>query len=136
MADDMVAITKRELERWPGASVTFSNGGKHGIATIGYQGRTRMVVFACTPSGGTRSDKNHIATVRRELLALGAARVATPKRTAPKRQRNKPQRSILADGKAPVIANGFDKLAAVKIIPEPRLSFVQRVKAALGRLFA
>ena len=36
MAEDMIVVTKRELERWPGASVSFSNGGKHITATLSH----------------------------------------------------------------------------------------------------
>lgn len=137
MAEDMIAATKRELERWPGATVSFANGGKHITATLGFQGRTRMVVCASTLSDNSRGGKNHIAQVRRELLSLGAARIATPKSTAPKRQRNKPARPMQVD-LAPIAENPFAKLAGLVVpdAPEPRQSLLQRALAAIRRLFA
>ena len=133
MSEDMVAATKRELERWPGATVAFANGGKHLTATLSYQGRRRMVVCACTLSDNSRGGKNHIAQVRRELLSMGAARIATPKSTTPKRRRNKPVRDMQGEERAPVPANGFDKLAGFTV-PEPPPSLLHRVLAALRRL--
>jgi hypothetical protein len=131
----MIAVTRREIERWPGVAVTFANGGKHITATLAYGDKTRMVVCAKTPSDNGRGVKNHVAEVRRALLSLGAARIATAKSTAPKRQRNKPvRRPPVPAERAPVPTNGFEKLAAL-MVPEPRVSRLNRILAAIGRVF-
>jgi hypothetical protein len=65
--------TVRELESWPGVTMTEEDGGKHAKVTLHFNGGTRMVVVANTPSDA-RALPNHIAVVRREIRALGAER--------------------------------------------------------------
>lgn len=119
MADDMIAATKRELERWPGASVTFTNGGKHLTATLAFGGRTRKVICAQTLSDNARGTRNHVSQVRRELKTLGAEPLRQAKSSAPKRQRNRPTRPLAGSERAPVVGNPFEALAAIEVRPAP-----------------
>lgn len=109
MADDYISATRRELEQWPGVSAVFGKASKHRYVTLAYRGRSRDVIFPLSPSD-VRGVHNHIATVRRELLALDAARIARRKAAGPKRERNRTTRPAPPPS-APVLPNGFDKLA-------------------------
>jgi len=73
MNKEFRAVTMRELETWPGVTITEEDGGKHDKVFLHFNGQTRMVVAAKTPSD-VRAVPNHLAVVRRELRALGAER--------------------------------------------------------------
>lgn len=75
MNREILAATERELSEWPGVSMSQCSQGKHGRITLNYRGQSRMVVVANTPSDH-RALPNHIATLRRELRALGAVKNA------------------------------------------------------------
>jgi hypothetical protein len=70
---DIEKAIEREVEDWPGASVTFANGGKHPKAKLSYGGALLSVVFAGTP-GSQRSIHNTLRDVRGALKKLGATR--------------------------------------------------------------
>lgn len=73
MNKEFHAATVRELESWPGVTMTEEDGGKHAKVVLHFNGDSRIVVVAHTPSD-TRALPNHIATLRREIRALGAER--------------------------------------------------------------
>lgn len=73
MNKELRNATTRELESWPGVTMTEDEGGKHGKLTLHYKGESRLVVVSNTPSD-SRALPNHIALVRREIRALGAER--------------------------------------------------------------
>jgi hypothetical protein len=73
MNKDLRTATLRELEDWPGVTMTEEDGGKHTKAILHFNGESRLVVVAKTPSDA-RALPNHLATVRREIRALGAER--------------------------------------------------------------
>jgi len=73
MNKEMRNATLKELESWPDVTMTEEDGGKYTKATLHYNGESRLVVVANTPSDA-RALPNHIATVRREIRALGAER--------------------------------------------------------------
>lgn len=65
--------TLKELESWPGVTMTEESGRKHDKMTLHYNGDSRLVIVASTPSDA-RALPNHMALVRREVRALGAQR--------------------------------------------------------------
>lgn len=73
MNKELRTATLRELEDWPGVTMTEEDGGKHAKVTLHFNGQSRMVIAAKTPSD-TRALPNHLATVRREIRAMGAER--------------------------------------------------------------
>lgn len=73
MDKQLLAATEKELEDWPGVTFTVEDGGKHPKVVLDYKGETRFVVTASTPSDN-RALPNHLATLRREIRALGAER--------------------------------------------------------------
>lgn len=73
MNKEMYSATVRELEDWPGVTMTEEDGGKHARLILHFAGNSRMVIVAHTPSDA-RALPNHLATVRREIRALGAQR--------------------------------------------------------------
>lgn len=73
MNKELRNATARELESWPGVTMTEEEGSKHGKLTLHYKGESRLVVVSNTPSD-SRALPNHIALVRREIRALGAER--------------------------------------------------------------
>ena len=73
MNKEFHAATVRELESWPGVTMTQEDGGKHGKVVLHFNGSSRIVVVANTPSDA-RALPNHIAVLRREIRALGAER--------------------------------------------------------------
>jgi hypothetical protein len=73
MNKEMRAPTIRELEDWPGVTMTEEDGGKHAKAVLHFNGQSRVVIVSKTPSDA-RALPNHLATVRREIRALGAER--------------------------------------------------------------
>lgn len=129
---DMEAVTKAELERWPGVACDFEMGGKHLKCRLRYGGKSRVVIAALTASD-KRSGLNHVSQMRRELTAMGAQPVRQQKRQGPRPTRNKPTRHMQVE-KAPVRENPFEALAAIKlpepeVAPVPRLTIWQRLKA-------
>lgn len=108
MNKQILAETRRELEEWPGATLTQENSGKHGRVVLHYKGESRIVVVSNTPSDA-RVIKNHISLVRRELRGLGAVRrrVAV---SGISRERNKPVRVAMPSLAAPVRQNPFEQL--------------------------
>jgi len=81
MSKELINATQKELSDWPGVTMTQEpNGGKHCRVVLHFNGQTRLVIVANTPSD-VRALPNHIAVVRRELRALGAekARVVVGK---------------------------------------------------------
>jgi hypothetical protein len=73
MNKDMRQATERELEDWPGVTFTEETGKNHTKVTLHYEGQTRLVIAASTPSDH-RAIPNHLAIVRKEIRALGAER--------------------------------------------------------------
>lgn len=73
MNKEMRQATERELEDWPGVTMTEEQGKNHTKLTLAYNGQSRLVVAASTPSD-VRAIPNHLATMRREIRALGAKR--------------------------------------------------------------
>lgn len=73
MNKEFATATARELESWPGVTMTEEDGGKHAKVHLHFNGQSRLVVVANTPSDA-RALPNHIAVVRREIRALGAER--------------------------------------------------------------
>lgn len=73
MNKEMRQATERELEDWPGVTMTEETGKNHTKVTLAYNGQTRLVVASATPSD-VRAVPNHLAIVRREIRALGAER--------------------------------------------------------------
>jgi hypothetical protein len=85
MNKEFQSATARELESWPGVTMTEEDGGKHSKLVLHYNGESRIVVAANTPSD-SRALPNHIALVRREIRGLGASRAhlaSGPKSDAP-----------------------------------------------------
>lgn len=64
---------ERELEEWPGAAVSFVEGGKHPRAKLQFGGKFLAISFSGTPTSG-RSIHHTLADVRRTLKKLGAER--------------------------------------------------------------
>lgn len=81
--------TRKELESWPDTSLEIDNTGKHNKVTLHYKGQSHFVIMAATPSDA-RGLQNHIATVRRTLRGLGAAKYVAPPREAIKPAQHKP----------------------------------------------
>ena len=73
MNKDMKQATERELENWPGVTFTQETGKNHTKVTLHYNGQSRLVIAASTPSD-VRAIPNHLSIVRREIRALGAER--------------------------------------------------------------
>lgn len=73
MNKEFHTATVRELESWPGVTMTEEDGGKHAKVILHFNGESRIVVVANTPSDA-RALPNHVATLRREIRALGAER--------------------------------------------------------------
>ena len=73
MNKDMRQATERELEDWPGVSFTEETGKNHTKVMLHYNGQSRLVIAASTPSDH-RAIPNHLAVVRKEIRALGAER--------------------------------------------------------------
>lgn len=108
MNKQLLAETRREIEDWPGVTLTQENAGKHGRIVLHYKGESRIVIVSNTPSD-VRVQKNHIATVRRELRGLGA--IKTVARPSPhRRESNKPVRFAVPSVRAPVLTNPFETL--------------------------
>ncbi|NBC37326.1 hypothetical protein GTZ99_12275 [Novosphingobium sp. FSY-8] len=85
MSKELITVTERELQGWPGASMTLAPQGKHSKMVLQFKDQTRMVVIATTPSD-CRAVPNHLAVVRRELRAMGAERHhPTPAKPKPER---------------------------------------------------
>lgn len=103
--------TEREVEQWPGASVAFELGGRHIRCILSFGGSTRLVIASLTGSDW-RGIKNHLSTVRKELAAMGAQRLAQPKRTGPRPERIKPHRPMRCDP-APLIDNPLKRLSSI-----------------------
>lgn len=86
MSKELIAATERELLEWTGVSMTQETTGKHSKIILHYGNQTRLVVISKTP-GDFRALPNHLATVRRELRALGATKarviVGKPKAERP-----------------------------------------------------
>lgn len=86
MSKELIAATERELSDWPGVTMTQEADGKHSKIVLHYGSQSRLVVVAKTP-GDFRALPNHLATVRRELRALGAEKarviVGKPKAERP-----------------------------------------------------
>jgi len=70
---ELKAATLKELEDWPGVTMTEEEGGKHSKAVLHFKGESRFVVVAKTPSD-VRAVPNHLAVLRREIRAMGAQR--------------------------------------------------------------
>ena len=93
MNKEFHAATVRELESWPGVTMTEEDGGKHVKVHLHFNGGSRIVIVANTPSDA-RALPNHIAVLRREIRALGAERahiVAGAKAKAPANPVLKPE---------------------------------------------
>ena len=60
-------------EEWPDTSMVEEVQGKHRKIVLSYKDQSRLVVMANTPSD-KRALPNHIATGRRELRGMGAAK--------------------------------------------------------------
>ena len=73
MNKEMRQATERELEDWPGVTFTEETGKNHTKVTLHYNGQTRLVIAACTPSD-VRAIPNHLSVLRKEIRALGAER--------------------------------------------------------------
>jgi hypothetical protein len=123
MAEDMIAVTRREIERWPGVAVTFANGGKHITATLAYGDKTRMVVCAKTPSDNGRGVKNHVAEVRRALLSLGAVDLAVAIRAAP----------IVSRKTGEILDYDYDSISFAKMSESERAEYIDGVSDLLSR---
>ncbi len=117
MNKEFRAVTMRELETWPGVTITEEDGGKHDKVFLHFNGQTRMVVAAKTPSD-VRAVPNHLAVVRRELRALGAERAhvvvgqSTPKKPATKVFEQLPEKELpmSREAKLDEIFKGIDSL--------------------------
>lgn len=110
-----------EVERWPGASVTFSSRSRHDQATLAFGGSSRFVVIPSTPGDSRRGTANSISDVRRELQRLGAMRMIDPPRSGTPRRKVAP---VVRDKfahieRAPRRENPFEALAALHR-PAPR----------------
>ena len=95
--EDYVIPTEREVAEWPGVTVSFDNTKRHRVAVLAFNGRTRRVVFAATPSDNARGLLNHIGEVRKELRGLGASRRKQQPSPHRDRQRNKPVRLLTVE---------------------------------------
>ena len=73
MNKEMRQATERELQDWPGVTFTEETGKNHTKVILAFEGKTKMIVAASTPSD-VRALPNHLALVRREIRALGAER--------------------------------------------------------------
>lgn len=86
MGKELIAATEKEIADWPGVTMTQEADGKHSKIVLHYGSQSRLVVVAKTP-GDFRALPNHLATVRRELRALGAEKarviVGKPKAERP-----------------------------------------------------
>ena len=85
---------ERELARWPGVTWRREIRSKHYALVVTFDGRSRTVVYSCSPGDSYRGALNHITNLRAELRALGATRLADPKRQAPRRHRARPDREV------------------------------------------
>lgn len=70
---EVVAAIQREVEEWPGAEVTITEGKGHPKAKLAFGGKLMHVTFSATPSS-PRSVHHTIADVRRALRKMGAER--------------------------------------------------------------
>jgi hypothetical protein len=86
MNKELYTATVKELENWPGVTLTEEQGKGHCKAFLHFNGQSRMVIVSNTPSD-VRALPNHIALVRRELRGMGAEKahvvVGEPKTRAP-----------------------------------------------------
>jgi hypothetical protein len=89
------AATIRELESWPGVTMTEEDGGKHSKVVLHFNGESRIVVVANTPSDA-RALPNHIALLRREIRGLGAERahIVSGAKAAPANPVLKPEQLV------------------------------------------
>lgn len=62
-----------EISRWPGVRASRMCRGKHYAIVLGFNGVSRFVCYAATPSD-RRGVLNHIGDIRRTLRAMGARR--------------------------------------------------------------
>jgi hypothetical protein len=67
------AMEREVREFWPGAGVTFADGGKHPKAKLTFDGKMLAVPFSGT-SGSSRVVHHTLADIRRTLRKLGAER--------------------------------------------------------------
>jgi hypothetical protein len=87
VSDDYERWTRDEVAEWPGAAVEFRKRAKHREAVLTFGEQERFVIFPDSPSDSVRGVYNHVGTVRRELIGMGAVRKERAKATA-KRERN------------------------------------------------
>lgn len=110
-----------EVERWPGVTVAFEDGGKHPRAVLTFGDQSRFVVYPASPSDSRRGVLNCLTGVRRELDGIGAERLPEPKSATPKRERNPgaDEREIIAHEPAPVIPDPWEALRGRPLITQP-----------------
>lgn len=72
------SLMLREVERWPGCSVSFERASKHRVALVSFDGRTAKNFYPSSPGDTIRGAYNAVKTLRAILLSLGASRLQRP----------------------------------------------------------
>lgn len=115
---------RAEVERWPGASVSFEMGGKHPRAVLAFGDATRFTPYPATPGDNYRGLQNKTKDVRHMLTEMGAERAPEPKSEGPRRERNPgaAERELPLGEPAPVMGDPWGQLRALPkrpLITEP-----------------
>jgi hypothetical protein len=83
-----------ELARWPGVTWRREVRSKHYALVLDFGGLTRFHIYPSTPGDTTRGPLNQVRDLRAMLKGMGAVRLAEPKATGPKRQRNRTEAKV------------------------------------------
>ncbi|UIJ43760.1 PD-(D/E)XK nuclease-like domain-containing protein [Sphingomonas cannabina] len=115
---DYEGAIEREVERWPGVTVRFEEGGKHPRAVFRFGEVEQFRPYPSSPSDQRGLDMK-ITEVRRLLKDMGAVLMPRPKATGPKRERNPgaDQRELPVGEPAPVKPDPWAALREVRCSP-------------------